>query len=353
MKGLAIKEVAERTGIAAATIRMWEQRYGFPEPARTASGYRVYTDEDVDALRARRARCRDSGLSVPAALERARGRRRRQRPPVDLRRDRQRATTPIPARRLRKATLLAISRAIEDETLARAAGAGGDRRLPVGAQLRGGRAPLRAAGPQRRRVRRVRRLRRACASAPATRPRSRSRPEDALGNEWAVVVDAPGYAACLLAWETPESQRDDHLPDRERRFEALWTLDPRIGPPRGAGRRGARRPRAAGARRGGSRALLRDRPLGVRGAGAGAHRADEPDRRLPGLSSRAPDERADAGRLGEAELLGGGLGEVPGHALDERARGRSPGRRCSRRRRRSRPACRTAASGGRRRRGRA
>jgi DICT domain-containing protein len=53
-------------------------------------------------------------------------------------------------------------------------------------------------------------------------------PHDVLGNEWAVVIDAPGYAACLLAWETPESQRDDHLPDRERRFEALWTLDPRV-----------------------------------------------------------------------------------------------------------------------------
>ena len=42
------------------------------------------------------------------------------------------------------------------------------------------------------------------------------------------MIDAPGYAACLLAWETPESQRDDHLPDRERRFETLWTLDPRV-----------------------------------------------------------------------------------------------------------------------------
>jgi DICT domain-containing protein len=41
------------------------------------------------------------------------------------------------------------------------------------------------------------------------------------------VVDAPGYAACLLAWETPESQSDSGRPDRERRFEALWTLDPR------------------------------------------------------------------------------------------------------------------------------
>jgi len=49
--------------------------------------------------------------------------------------------------------------------------------------------------------------------------------DDALGNEWAVVVDAPGYSACLLAWEPPESQG---LPDdADRRFEAMWTLDPR------------------------------------------------------------------------------------------------------------------------------
>ena len=71
MKGLAIKEVAERTGIAAATIRMWEQRYGFPEPERTPSGYRMYSEQDVDALR-RVSTLRDTGLSVPAALERAR-----------------------------------------------------------------------------------------------------------------------------------------------------------------------------------------------------------------------------------------------------------------------------------------
>ena len=71
MKGLAIKEVAERTGIAAGTIRMWEQRYGFPEPQRLPSGYRRYAPEDVDALR-RVSTLRDAGLSVPAALERAR-----------------------------------------------------------------------------------------------------------------------------------------------------------------------------------------------------------------------------------------------------------------------------------------
>src|ERR1700712_5313314 len=67
---LAIKDVAERTGIAAGTIRMWEQRYGFPVPGRTASGDRRYTEDDVDALRKVLA-LRHRGLSVPAAISRA------------------------------------------------------------------------------------------------------------------------------------------------------------------------------------------------------------------------------------------------------------------------------------------
>ena len=71
MRKLAIKDLAEQTGVAAGTIRMWEQRYGFPEPARTAGGYRIYTEEDVVTLR-RVVAYRDRGLSVPAALERAR-----------------------------------------------------------------------------------------------------------------------------------------------------------------------------------------------------------------------------------------------------------------------------------------
>src|SRR3712207_1867399 len=72
MGDLAIKEVAERTGIAAGTIRMWEQRYGFPDPDRTASGYRRYSDDDVESLR-RVASYRRLGLSIPAAIDRVRG----------------------------------------------------------------------------------------------------------------------------------------------------------------------------------------------------------------------------------------------------------------------------------------
>ena len=225
MNGLAIKDVAERTGIAAATIRMWEQRYGFPEPARTASGYRVYTDEDVAMLR-RVVAYREDGLSVPAALDRARASTGVSDHPSIFGAIAS-SEEPVPVRRLRKRTLLAISRAIEDETLARAA-------APV---VVGAFQAIRNFTPVAHRYDRMARNADACivfADFPALRARDGHPTEipitsdDALGNEWAVVVDAPGYAVCLLAWETPESSRDDHLPDRERIFEALWTLDPRV-----------------------------------------------------------------------------------------------------------------------------
>ena len=85
MKGLAIKDVAERTGIAAGTIRMWEQRYGFPEPERTTAGYRLYGEDDVEALR-RVLALRERGLSVPAAVDARARRRHGHRPAVAVRR---------------------------------------------------------------------------------------------------------------------------------------------------------------------------------------------------------------------------------------------------------------------------
>ena len=120
MRKLAIKDLAEQTGVAAGTIRMWEQRYGFPEPARTAGGYRIYTEEDVVTLR-RVVAYRDRGLSVPAALERARSLSgATDRPSIFAALTA--ADAPVRPQRLRKPTLVAISRAIEEEALARAAG---------------------------------------------------------------------------------------------------------------------------------------------------------------------------------------------------------------------------------------
>lgn len=257
MSGLAIKDVAEQTGIAAGTIRMWEQRYGFPNPDRTPSGYRRYADADVAALRRVQA-YRHRGLSVPAAIERAR----------EAGADTDRpslyaavisAGSDLRPQVLRKSTLVALSRAIEHEALARAASP-----VLIGAFQH---EPFyRAVEPRYRRLAR-------CADAAvvfADFP-SEAKPEGgpveipigpdaALGNEWAVVIDAPGYAACLLAWEQPGVTEPGDADDPGRRFEAIWTVDP-VATRRAAmvgARLAARVDPAYGQ---GLEALLGDRPL--------------------------------------------------------------------------------------------
>ena len=224
MGELAIREVAERTGIAAGTIRMWEQRYGFPDPERTASGYRRYSDDDVESLR-RVASFRRLGLSIPAAIDRVRDAADvTERPSIYA----AVAAVDEAARPqlLSKPTMLALSQAIEHETLAHAA------------------APVVFAAFQHetayRRVEHV--YRRLAAQAEAATvfadfPTYVQEPgravevpidlDDAIGNEWAVIVDAPGYAACLLGWEQPSSVEPFGPDDARRSFEAIWTIHPR------------------------------------------------------------------------------------------------------------------------------
>src|SRR5687768_18576031 len=55
------------TGVPAATLRAWEQRYGFPAPERTASSYRVYSPDDVDLIARVRALC-DGGMAPAEAV---------------------------------------------------------------------------------------------------------------------------------------------------------------------------------------------------------------------------------------------------------------------------------------------
>ena len=45
-----VKEVEERTGVPASSLRQWERRYGFPQPQRSESGYRYYSEADVAAI---------------------------------------------------------------------------------------------------------------------------------------------------------------------------------------------------------------------------------------------------------------------------------------------------------------
>jgi DNA-binding transcriptional MerR regulator len=57
-----INHVAETTGIPEATLRAWERRYHVPKPARTPSGYRLYSQDDVAQVRKMRELC-EAGVS--------------------------------------------------------------------------------------------------------------------------------------------------------------------------------------------------------------------------------------------------------------------------------------------------
>ncbi len=46
----SIKEVEALTGVKQHTIRIWEQRYNVPQPKRTATNIRYYTDNDLKLL---------------------------------------------------------------------------------------------------------------------------------------------------------------------------------------------------------------------------------------------------------------------------------------------------------------
>jgi hypothetical protein len=77
-----------------------------------------------------------------------------------------------------------------------------------------------------------------------------------------VIVDAPGFAACLLAWEHPGPTAPGDPGDRDRRFEAIWTLDARAA--RRAARTAARMTAAVDPVLGGRiDGLLADRPLAL------------------------------------------------------------------------------------------
>lgn len=224
-RDLTIGELAARTGVSPGAIRMWERRYGFPDPPRTQSGYRRYCEDDVEVLLRVRAD-RERGLSMPAALERARATTG----PTD--RPSLFAAIASDEESLRpygltKAALGKLAHAIEDEALARAA------------------RPVVFAAFQRETFYRAveHRYRRLARGADATVvladfPRQAARAnglaevpigdDEAIANEWAVVVDAPGYSACLVAWEQPTRLAPGGPDDQRRRFESAWTTDPRV-----------------------------------------------------------------------------------------------------------------------------
>jgi DICT domain-containing protein len=218
MARLSIGEVSAQTGVGEGTLRMWEQRYGFPRPERTAAGARRYSERDVELIR-QIAEDRDRGLAMRAAIARAQQPAGRD---ISVFAAMRREVPGLIPQRLPKWSLIAISRAIEDESLAVAE------------------RPVVLASFQRERFyrhveRRWEELARtarlavvladfAAPDMPLWKPiEVPIAPDVPLMREWALVVDAPGYAACLSAWEVPDQVA---VADHDRRFETIWTVEP-------------------------------------------------------------------------------------------------------------------------------
>ncbi|MFN8195152.1 MAG: DICT sensory domain-containing protein [Nocardioidaceae bacterium] len=218
---LTIGRLAERTGMTPDVLRIWETRHGFPVPVRLPSGHRRYRASDVDAVLAvlglregglrleqaiaqvRRAGATSAGSSVYAAL-------RREFPE-------------LPSYSLTKQSLLALSWAIEDESVAQAR-----HPLLIGAFQRG-----RFLDASQARWRELARSARAswvlaelAESDDSARPRRVALDSASpLLREWVVVCEDPGLSAALVAWEIPGQ---DDVPDRDRMFEAVWSLEPAV-----------------------------------------------------------------------------------------------------------------------------
>ena len=114
---ISIGELARRTRIGVSTLRAWETRHGFPVAKRLPSGHRRYSEQDVESV---------------LTVERERRAARRSTPPWRALEVVPVTSSPPSSRRsssalphvspvvLSKRTMLAVSRAIEDEAATRA-----------------------------------------------------------------------------------------------------------------------------------------------------------------------------------------------------------------------------------------
>ena len=68
-----IGEVARRTGVSAELLRAWERRYGVPRPPRAAGGFRLYSEQDIEAVASMRGLL-EQGVAAAEAARAVNGR---------------------------------------------------------------------------------------------------------------------------------------------------------------------------------------------------------------------------------------------------------------------------------------
>jgi methanogenic corrinoid protein MtbC1 len=66
-----IKVIVQKTGVPADTVRAWERRYGVPQPRRTETGRRLYSERDITAIRWLRERT-IAGMTISQAIQQLR-----------------------------------------------------------------------------------------------------------------------------------------------------------------------------------------------------------------------------------------------------------------------------------------
>ena len=219
MSELGIGDLARRTGLTPQVIRAWETRFGFPQPRRTPSGRRSYDARDVDRI-GRVLTLKESGSRLAQAIARVVEQGDVEGRDLSVYGALRRRLPQLETRLMRRSVLVAISRAIEDEALARAV-----RPLVFGAFQRE-EFYLRSAP----RWRELARTAEGCvvladfagAPDPTERPLRVPLESDApLLREWAVVVRSESFSTVLTAWEVPGSDLDG-----DRHFETIFSFEP-------------------------------------------------------------------------------------------------------------------------------
>jgi DICT domain-containing protein/predicted DNA-binding transcriptional regulator AlpA len=217
---LSLDELAHETGVPAATIAAWERAYGFPEPVRELDGRVAYPRDAVRQVM-HAARVHAEGAPLVEAIADAVHSVAPWRPvePSVFAAVRE-GLGGVVVRTMTKRSLLAVTWAIEDECAERAI------------------APLLVGAFQTRRffdraadrwVALAARARSTCVLATGSDPGIDGvawidlAPDAPMSREWSVVCDAVDRPALLTAWELPGQEG---VPDLQRRFEAVWTLDP-------------------------------------------------------------------------------------------------------------------------------
>lgn len=201
-EGFSIGVLAARTGLTPAVLRTWENRFGFPVGVRSATGHRRFADEDVELVR-QVLEVRSTGLPLLVAIDTVRG-RHEQSTPASVHAALAGRFPELRPQRLSRRALVAVSHAVEDESMSRA-----DRPVVLGAFQEGHRyASSRHRWDELARTASwaavVADFDDALSADASARPARCQLPEGSpLRREWTVVTISASRAAVLSAWEVP------------------------------------------------------------------------------------------------------------------------------------------------------